>query len=84
VQIRTENGTVTLSSPGITSAIVLTTTEERPGERRTLLQFQRSGDRWFLQEVTLDGTGHVLHASELGKELVKESLSLEAQPSIEP
>ncbi len=84
VQIRTENGTVTLSSPGITSAIVLTTTEERPGERRTLLQFQRSGDRWFLQEVTLDGTGHVLPASELREELVKESLSLEAQPSNEP
>ena len=84
VQIRTENGTVILSSPGISSAIILTTADERPGEGRTLLRFQRSGDRWFLQEVTLGGTGHVLPASELGKELVKESLSLEAQPSIEP
>jgi hypothetical protein len=81
VQIRTENGTVTLSSQGITSATILTTSDERPGEGRTLLQFQRSGDRWFLQEVTLGGMGHVLPASEWGKELVKESLSLEAQPS---
>lgn len=81
VQVRTDNGTVTLSSQGITSATILTTSDERPGEGRTLLQFQRSGDRWFLQEVTLGGTGHVLPASELRKELVKESLSLEAQPS---
>jgi hypothetical protein len=84
VQIRTENGTVTLSSQGITSATILTTSDERPGEGRTLLQFRRFGDRWFLQEVSLGGTGHVLPASELEREPVNESLSVEAQPSIEP
>ena len=84
VQIRTENGTVTLSSQDITSAIILTTIDERPGEGRTFLQFQRTGDRWFLHEVTLNGTGHVFPASELEKDLVKESVSVEAQPSVRP
>ena len=84
VQIRTDNGTLTLSSPGISSALIRTTTEERPGEGRTYLRFQRSGDRWFLQEVTLAGTAHVLPTGELEKEPVKERLSVEAQPSIEP
>jgi hypothetical protein len=50
---------------------------------RASLQFQRSGDRWLLQEVTLDGTAHVLSSGELDKELVKERLSVEAQPSME-
>jgi hypothetical protein len=84
VQIRTENSTLTLSSPGISSALIRTTPEERPGEGRTYLRFQRSGDRWFLQEVTLAGTAHVLPTGELDKGRVKERLSVESQPSIEP
>jgi hypothetical protein len=84
VQIHTENNTLTLSSRGIGSAIMLTTTGERPREGRTYLQFQRSGDRWFLQEVTRDGTAHVLPPGKSEKELLKERLLVEARPSIEP
>jgi hypothetical protein len=84
VQIQAENGTVSLSSHGTTRAIIFTTIDERPGEKPAFLQFQRTGDRRFLHEVTLYGTGHVFPASELEKALIKESLSVEAQPSIEP
>jgi len=44
------------------------------------LHFERAGDRWYLQEVTVDRTAHILSTGELQKELVKEQLSLEAQP----
>jgi hypothetical protein len=71
VQIRTDNRTLTLSSPGIASATVRTTTDERSGEGRTYLRFQRYGDRWVLQEVTQDGTAQVLNSSELESELAK-------------
>jgi hypothetical protein len=84
VKIRAENGTLTLSAPGMRSATMLAATDRRPGEGRAYLQFQRSGDRWLLQEVTLDGTAHVLPTGKLDKELVKERLSVEAQPSMEP
>ena len=84
VRIRTDNGILILSSSGIGSATMLTNPDERPGERRTYLQFQRSGDRWFLQEVTVEGRAHIVPTGELEKELVKEGLSVEAQPSIEP
>jgi hypothetical protein len=84
VQIQPENGTVSLSSYGTTRATILTTLDERPGVGPTYLQFQRTGHRWFLHEVTLGGTGHVFPASELEKELIKESLSADAQPSIRP
>ena len=71
VQIRTDNRTLTLSSHGIGSAIMPTTTDERAGERRTYLQFQRYGERWVLQEVTQDGTAQVLNTGELESELTK-------------
>ena len=84
MKIRAENGTLTLSAPGLRSATMLAAIDQRPGEGRAYLQFQRSGDRWLLQEVTLDGTAHVLPTGELDEELVKERLSVEAQPSMEP
>ncbi|MGC1451081.1 MAG: hypothetical protein WA830_13720 [Candidatus Sulfotelmatobacter sp.] len=83
VHIRADNGALTLSSPGIGSATILADIDARPGEGRTCLIFQRSGDRWFLQEVTLDGTAHILPTGDLEKELVKERLSVEARPSTE-
>jgi hypothetical protein len=74
VQIRADNGALTLSSPGIGSAAILADIEARPGEGRTYLIFQRSGDRWFLQEVTLDGRAHILPAGDLEKERVQGTL----------
>ena len=84
VQIRADNGTLTLSSPGVGSATILADIDARPGDGRTYLIFQHSGDRWFLQEVTLDGTAHILPTADLEKEVVKERLSVEARPSTEP
>lgn len=84
VQVRTDNGLLTLSSPGIASATVLTTVGASSGEGRAFLRFQRSGDRWVLQAVSLDGNTHVLPMGELEKELSNERVSLEAQPSVEP
>ena len=83
VQIRTDNGILTLSSLGIGSATMLSSSDERPGEGRSYLRFQRSGDRWFLQEVTMDGTAHIVPTGELENEPVKEQLSVAAQPSTE-
>jgi hypothetical protein len=83
VQIRVDNHTLTLSSPGIGSATILADIDARPGDGRAYLIFLRSGDRWFLQEVTLDGTAHVLSTGDLEKERVKERLSLEARPATE-
>jgi hypothetical protein len=80
LQIRTENSTVTLSSPGIAPAIMITRADQRPEDGRNYLQFQRAGDHWILREVTLDGTAHVLPKGELEKELADELLSVEAQP----
>ena|SRR5437762_10322992 len=71
VQIRTDNSTVTLNSPGMASATVLTTTDDRSGERRTYLRFQRYADHWVLQEVTIDGMAQVLTSGELNSELAK-------------
>jgi len=71
VQIRTDNRTLTLISPGLASATVLTTTDERSRERRTYLRFQPYGDRWVLHEVTQDGTAQVLTWGELESELSK-------------
>ena len=68
MQIRTDNSTVTLNSPGMASATVLTTTDDRSGEERTYLRFQRYADHWVLQEVTLDGTAYVLTSGELKSE----------------
>lgn len=83
VQIRTDNGMLTLSSIGIGAATMLTSPDERLGEKRSYLRFQRSGDRWFLQEVTMDGTAHIVPTGALEQEPVKEQLSVEAQPSTE-
>jgi hypothetical protein len=65
VQIRTDNSIVTLNSPGMASATVLTTTDDRSGERRTYLRFQRYADHWVPQEVTIDGMAQVLTSGEL-------------------
>jgi len=79
VQIHTENGTVTLTSPGIATATLLTNSDERPVDGRTYLEFQRSSDRWFLREVTVDGLAHIFPSRELEKALVEERMSVEAQ-----
>jgi hypothetical protein len=84
VQIGAENGPVSLSTHGATRATILTTLDQRPGEGPAYLEFQRTGDRWFLHEVTLGSTGHIFPASELEKELIKESFSVEPRPSTAP
>jgi hypothetical protein len=69
VDIATEKSTLTLSSPGIAPAMILTMSDERFGNTQTYLQFQCSGDRWVLQEVTLNGLTQILPSAESAKEL---------------
>ena len=71
MQIRTDNNTVIVNSPGRASATVLTTADDRSGERRTYLRFQRYVDHWVLHEVALDGMARVLTSGELESELAK-------------
>ncbi len=56
LEVTTEDGILTLSSPGIGPAMMLTTHNERLGGRNPHLRFECSGDHWVLQEVTLEDT----------------------------
>jgi hypothetical protein len=68
VEVRRDFGILTLSSPGVTSATMLTIPDQRSGGKHAYLQFQCSGDEWVLQEVVLDGTAQILPASASQKE----------------
>jgi len=67
VEVRRDFGILTLSSPGVTSATMLTIPDQRSGGKPAYLQFQCSGEEWVLQEVVLDGTARILPASESEK-----------------
>jgi hypothetical protein len=77
VQFRRDNGTVTLSAPGIASATMLTNAGQRPGGKKPSLQFRRSGDNWVLQGINLDDTTQVVTASGSRKEVSKVQASCE-------
>ena len=83
VQVRTDNGVVTLTLPGIATAMVLTNPYPRPGEVGSHLQFRRSGDRWLLEEVMVNGTAHLLPTGESEKELANEHVTVGASLPIE-
>ena len=68
VEVRRNFGILTLSSPGITSATMLTIPHQQSGGKDAYLQFQCSGDAWVLQEVVLDGIARILPASASEKE----------------
>jgi hypothetical protein len=68
VEVRRDLGILTLSSPGLTPANMLTTSDERWGAKHPYLQFQCSGDEWVLHEVVLDGTAQILPAREAEKD----------------
>jgi hypothetical protein len=68
VEVRRNFGILTLSSPGITSATMLTIPHQQSGGKDAYLQFHCSGDAWVLQEVVLDGIARILPASGSEKE----------------
>jgi hypothetical protein len=70
VQVRRDNGAITLSSTG-GSATVLSEGEDRPASRPSSLRFLRTGDQWVLQEVTLADRSQVLLANRSQKEKTK-------------
>src|SRR5271163_96104 len=71
IQIIQPTGLVTLTSPGIQSATMLTNKNERQegGDDKTYLQFQRYGESWVLSQVNYDGTAQVLHLGKAQREL---------------
>ena len=80
VEVKPVAGMLTLSAPGLVPTIMLTNHDDRPGERPPYLRFQRSGDFWILEEVTLDGTAQVLRTgSELEKTLANLNLARQEQ-----
>ncbi len=77
MEIIMDNGMLTLSSPGIGSAMMLTTGTQRSGEKQSYLRFQRLSGRWVLQEVTAFDTARVPSPGKLEKELARHNTSLE-------
>jgi hypothetical protein len=77
LKISMHNGMLTLSSPGIGSAMILTTGTQRSGEKQSYLRFQRLSDRWVLHEVTAFDTARVPSPGKLEKELARHNPSLQ-------
>jgi len=77
VQFRRDNGTVTLSAPGIASATMLTNAGQRPRVNHPSLQFRRSGDQWVLQGINLDDMTQVVTTGGSKKEVSKVQASSE-------
>jgi hypothetical protein len=72
VKIDKRMGLVTLTSPGITEATMLTSKDDRPAEGgKTYLRFRHYGEHWVLQEVTLDGTAQLLNPTKLEREIAR-------------
>jgi len=71
IRIVQPTGLVTLTSPGIKSATMLTNKNERQegGDDKTYLQFQRYGESWVLSQVNYDGTAQLLHVGKEEREL---------------
>jgi len=78
VQVRPDNGTLTLYSSGVGAVTMLTTSGDWSGAGRTYLQFQRSGETWVLQQVSFDGQVRAVPAGEFERDLTKERVSVEA------
>jgi len=68
VHVNRENGTLTLSSPGIPSVTMLTSSDQRAEDERSCLRFRRLGDHWILKEVSFNGTAQVLPLDKLEKD----------------
>jgi hypothetical protein len=68
VQINRENGALTLSSPGVSSVMTLTSTDQRAEDGPTCLRFRHLGDRWILKEVSFSGTAQVLPPDKLERD----------------
>jgi hypothetical protein len=77
LEITMDSGMLTLSSPGIGSAMMLTTGTQRSGEKQSYLRFQRLSDRWVLEEVTAFDTARVPSPGKLEKELARHNTPLE-------
>jgi hypothetical protein len=60
VEVDRSRGLVTLRSYKSTPTFLLTTESWRSGETRSYLRFRRYGERWFLQEVTIDGMAQIV------------------------
>lgn len=68
VHVNRENGTLTLSSPGIPSVTMLTSSDQRAEDGPSCLRFRRLGDHWILKEVSFYGTTQVLPPDKLEKD----------------
>ena len=60
VEVDRDRGLVTLKPYKSRPTFLLTSQSWRPGETRSYLRFRRYGERWFLQEVTVDRIAQIV------------------------
>jgi len=73
VEVDRSRGLVTLRSYKSTPTFLLTTESWRSGETRSYLRFRRYGERWFLQEVTIDGMAQIVPMGKRQKQFIAAS-----------
>lgn len=81
VQVDRSQDLVTLSSDHF-KTFTLTTSTFRPGSSRSYLRFQRYGEHWFLQTVTLEGVSQNLPVGKRQRDLMIAEKSSGAGPLI--
>ena len=69
LDINALTSSVTLYSPA-SGAMFLTHPGRQTHEGRCFLRFQRYGDRWVLEDITVDGVAHDVNLGKLERELI--------------
>jgi hypothetical protein len=73
VEVDWSRALVTLRPYQSRPMFLLTTQSWRPGETRSYLRFRRYGERWFLQEVTVDGMAQIVRMGKREKQFMAAS-----------
>ena len=73
VEVDRSRGLVTLRPYQSRPTFLLTTQSWRPEETRSYLRFRRYGERWFLQEVTVDGMAQIVRMGKREKQFIAAS-----------
>ena len=70
VDVDTSRSLVMLKPYKSTPTLLLTTQAWQSGETRSYLRFRRYGERWFLQEVTIEGMSQIVRIGKREKQFI--------------
>jgi hypothetical protein len=73
VDVDTSRSLVILKSYKSTPTLLRTTQAWQSGETRSYLRFRRYGERWFLQEVTIEGMSQIVPIGKREKQFIAAS-----------